>query len=170
MTTAHCSVFIRPLDRRRPQSSLPVARGGGTACSPAVTEGIDRERETFYFGAFGQPHPPSQSDGPPSPSRGRLKRCDPLLLSWRKEDGLTIAHCSVFIRPLDRRRPQSSLLVVRGGGTACPPAVTEGIATDEGNFFFGAFGQPHPPSQSDGPPSPSRGRLERCDPLPASFR
>ena len=64
-----------------------------------------------------------------------LTECVPLPLSRRKEDGLTIAHCSVFIRPLDRRRPQKSLPVVRGGGTACPPAVTEGIATDEETSF-----------------------------------
>ena len=136
----------------------------------------------------GQPHPPSQSDGPPSPSRGRLETCRPFRLlaireetaetsnpypspnpfhaphegagsakagtlfrtpsnhppffekrsfspkrfsfgsflflkkertpsapfSWRREDGLTIVHCSGLIRPLDRRRPQKKPPLSKG--------------------------------------------------------
>ena len=76
--TGERSFLLWGFRKRRPFVSLPVVRGGGTACPTAVTEGIDRERETFCFGTFGQPHPPLR--GPPSPSRGRLETCGPLPL------------------------------------------------------------------------------------------
>ena len=93
----------------------------------------------------GQPHPPPTVVPLPLPGEG-LRCAFPFRsLTIREKTAETqnlypppspfhAPHLG-FIRPLDRRRPQRNLPVVRGGGTACPTAVTEGIATDSDTIF-----------------------------------
>ena len=72
----------------------------------------------------GQPHPPPTVVPLPLPGEGLVRRV-----------ALYFVHGKGEVRPLKESVPCVSLPLARGGGTACSPAVTEGIATDEETSF-----------------------------------
>ena len=142
MTIVRGSVFIRPLDRRRPQSSLPVVMGGGTACLPAVTEGIATDEETAFHLLLLINLIPHRRAMVPLPLPG---------------EGLMGCVAQLFALVENRRCGSTS-------SSLCISSTWLKILRPWLEFLESHL------TTFDGPPSPSRGRLKRCVPLPSSFR
>jgi len=150
--------------KRRHSSSLPLEGEGGP---PQVVDEVDLsflrkskgpfERKKFYI--------------PPVSSRIERKRkrrhSSSRPLSRRKEDDLTIVHCSDFIRPFDRRRPQKKPPRSKGRWHGVSARRDGGDCHGFGYYFsLFAFNQPHPPSSTVPLPLPGEGLTMRT---PHSF-